>query len=235
LAKYECILRPKDALTIWERVFQTNPVEYEVWLEGITCVSRLDLTPELLVKIRDFYKRASKTVTDWPQKIFSEWLWFERVYGSYEEFISAQSFIDITQSKLAVQYVEQQKLAEAQAKVAKRKDKRKRAEFESTTDSAAPEAKKPKYEQHVNTDKLIAHVGNIPWKNDDASPMSPESMEKLLRDAFSKCGTILSVKLAKKTNGNLKGYGFVEFSDSSGRMYRFSFLFLYFRTLMNSF
>ncbi|KAL6048505.1 Splicing factor [Balamuthia mandrillaris] len=79
---------PEKGVELWEDLVKEHGKQGEIWLEYISLI-RSVASHDWMDKCRSSFKRACNCVHDWPEKVFSSWLDFEREYGSLEDWQQA--------------------------------------------------------------------------------------------------------------------------------------------------
>jgi RNA recognition motif-containing protein len=220
----------KNANNVMEQLLKLCPNDFQCWQECIAIEKKLSHTEN----IRSLYFRACKALEEqsWALEVVcQQWLRFERLYGSSDNYIRALIWNDKA-SKLLVS--EQQSAFQINdANVTSSSSSS--AQSQITSDPIetvhrhqkdnkrhSREEKKSSFDQPMATDNDRKRVRSIESKPIDEAvtifikqlPRHP-NLEKLVFERFSSVGDIAEVRIDRDKNGRLKNFGYVCFKDSN--------------------
>ncbi|KAL2918609.1 Splicing factor [Polyrhizophydium stewartii] len=88
---------PDAARSVYHAIVKDKPDSAEIWLEFVQ-FERMHGQP---VKVRSLLRQAAAHVTDVPERVFSEWIDFERTFGEIDTLFEAEDKITIARQRVA--------------------------------------------------------------------------------------------------------------------------------------
>eukprot|EP00249_Psilotum_nudum_P016992 c26096_g1_i2 orf=158-2560(+) len=189
---------------VWENLIKASGWMIEVWQGYISMEISLDNIKEA----RTLYKRgySRRLERNGTEMMCEAWLRFEREHGSLDDYDHA--LLKVRSRLTEVRQLQQQQESKAACSVAAssaekqenfchgKKEKRKSEQFEQ---DELVSKKQPVY-----TDECTVFLSNIPL----------EAMEENIREFFSSCGGLKSVRLLRnRYNGQSRGLAYVDFAN----------------------